>query len=134
MYRVHGSYTGLQHEMLSHRTASFTMPETTFCLHDTDFESIGTVVLATIGICQNCLVKLRLIECMGKLSGPFAGELIVHPASSVVKAGSKSLIDGVSSCKADEEGPTGPSLASSDFASIRPSTAASSAVNSKAEH
>ena len=52
MCRVHGSYTGLDHEMLSHRTAPFTMPETTFCLHDTDFESIGTGVFVTSQQCS----------------------------------------------------------------------------------
>ncbi len=85
------------------------------------------------GICQSCLVKLRVLKCTSKPSNPFGG-LFASPVSSAVNAGSKSLINGVPSCKANEEKLTRPSLAFFDFAIIRLSTAASSAVEFNAEH
>jgi len=114
MCRVYDSYTG------------------PFCLHDTDFESIG--VLVTIGICQSHLVKLRVNSGTSKLSGPVGVELIASPASDVINADSKSLVDGVSSSALHEERLTRPSLASSNFAIVRLRTAASFTVDLRAEH
>jgi len=59
---------------------------------------------------------------------------IAYPASGIASAGSKSLIDGVLSCKADEERLTRPSLADFDFAISRLNAAASITVDLKAEH
>ena len=96
MCRVYDSYTG------------------PFCLHDTDFESIG--VLVTIGICQSHLVKLRVNSGTSKLSGPVGVELIASPASDVMNADSKSLVDGVSCMKTGLPGQAlhPPALQSSD--------------------
>ncbi len=63
-----------------------------------------------------------------------AVKLFACPASGVVIAGSKSLVDDVSSSKANEERLTRASLACVDFATIRLSIAASSAVDPRAEH
>ena len=77
--------------MPSYSIALFIMPKTTFCLHDTDFASISIGALFTIGVCQSCLVQSNFPVHQQAFS-TFGGDPIASPASSVVNAGSKSLM------------------------------------------
>ena len=95
-------------------------------------ESLGLITIIIITTTFFKIIMI-IIQCISKLSGPVGGDLIASLVNSVVKAGSMSRVDGVSSCKANEERLTRASLALFDFALSRRSTAASSAVELKAE-